>query len=58
MYYKIYYIKDGYQGSLPNRYEESERKIAEKIVEELNKNRDKKDPYYWLQPMHEVIRVD
>jgi hypothetical protein len=58
VYYKIYYLEDGKQNSLPREYKENERKKAENLIKELNRNRNMNDPYFWLQPMHEVIKGD
>lgn len=58
MYYKIYYLDHGKQESLPKNYSEHEYDRANKIVNELNKNRNKNDPYYWVAPLIEVVRMD
>lgn len=57
MYYKIYYVHNGQQFSLPTKYFEEEQGRAETIVRNLNKGRDKNDPYYWLDAVNEVIKV-
>lgn len=58
MYYKILYVENGQQQSLPKQYPECERKKAENLVKELNKGRKMQDPYFWVQPFHEVIKGD
>lgn len=59
MHYKIYFLDDGVQKSLPNEFREKEYKYAEQMVKYLNNQRkDKHDPYYWVQCVHEVLRGD
>ena len=58
MKYVICYLSCGVQQQLPNKYSDKDKKVADALASQLNKNRQQDDPYYWVAPIHEVIRVD
>ena len=56
MKYKIFSIYKGRETPYSREYSETEVDEAEKLVKQLNKNRNVNDPYYHLSTIYEVIK--